>query len=80
MEEDQMKGQIEKRGDGVYRIRWYLGRKEGKRCYGSKTIRGTKKQAQKALREVLTQQDRGFAVPWDGSVSGSPGAVARSAP
>ena len=36
-----MKGQIEKRGDGVYRIRWYLGRKDGKRCYGSKTISGT---------------------------------------
>jgi len=58
-----MKGQIEKRGDGVYRIRWYLGRKDGKRCYGSKTIRGTKKQAQRALRDVLARQDRGLAVP-----------------
>ena len=36
-----MTGQIEKRGDGVYRLRWYTGRTDGKRCYSSKTIRGT---------------------------------------
>ncbi len=59
-----MKGQIEKRGEGVYRLRWYLGRDaSGKRRYGSKTIRGTKKQATRALREVLARQDRGHAVP-----------------
>ena len=58
-----MKGQIEKRGNGVYRICWYLGRSNGKRRYGSKTIRGTKKQAARALREILARQDRGLAVP-----------------
>jgi integrase len=58
-----MKGQIEKRGDGVYRLRWYTGRVNGKRRYGSKTLRGTKKQAEKALREILAKQDRGLAVP-----------------
>ena len=36
-----MKGQIEKRGDGVYRLRWYTGRVDGKRGYSSKTVRGT---------------------------------------
>ena len=33
-----MKGQIEKRGDGAYRLRWYTGRVDGKHTYGSKTI------------------------------------------
>ena len=51
-----MKGQIEKRGDGTYRVRWYEGRRDGRRVYGSKTIRGTKKQAERALREVLARQ------------------------
>ena len=55
-------GQIEKRGDGVYRIRWYLGVSNGKRRYGSKTIRGTKKKAQRVLRDILTRQDHGLAV------------------
>lgn len=58
-----MKGQIEKRGDGTYRLRWYTGRVDGKRQYNSKTIRGTKKQAEKALRDVLARADRGLAVP-----------------
>lgn len=58
-----MKGQIEKRGPGVYRLRWYTGRVDGKRRYSSKTIRGTKKQAERALRETLAKQDRGLAVP-----------------
>ncbi len=47
-----MKGQIEKRGEGVYRLRWYRGRLNGKRIYGSKTIRGTNKQAAEELRKI----------------------------
>lgn len=31
-----MKGQIEKRGDGVYRLRWYLGRDPGKKVFKPK--------------------------------------------
>src|SRR5262249_23210384 len=58
-----MKGQIEKRGDGAYRLRWYTGRKDGKRVYNSETVRGTLKQAQKRMRELLTRGDRGQAVP-----------------
>jgi integrase len=58
-----MKGQIEKRGDGAYRLRWYAGRRDGKRIYNSETIHGTKKQAERRLRDVLARQDRGHAVP-----------------
>ena len=59
-----MKGQIEKRGTGVYRLRWFQGRDAcGKRHYGSKTVRGTRREAEKALREVLGTGDRGHAAP-----------------
>lgn len=58
-----MTGQIEKRGARAYRLRWYAGRKEGRRVYGSETVRGTKKQAEKRLREILSRSDRGHAVP-----------------
>lgn len=58
-----MKGQIEKRGTGVYRLRWYEGRKDGRRVYGSKTVRGTRKAAEKELRSILSRQDRGYAIP-----------------
>lgn len=58
-----MKGQIEKRGDGVYRLRWFRGRINGKRQYGSKTVRGSRKKAEVALRAILSQQDRGIAMP-----------------
>ena len=61
-----MKGQIEKRGDGTYRLRWYIGRKDGKRVYNSETVHGTLKQAQRRLREVLARQDRGHAAPLPG--------------
>lgn len=56
-------GQIEKRGPGVYRLRWYRGRVNGKRIYGSKTVRGTRKAAEKELRDTLAKQDRGLVVP-----------------
>lgn len=36
---------------------------DGKRIYGSTTVHGTKKQAERKLREVLARQDRGYAVP-----------------
>ena len=58
-----MKGQIEKRGDGIYRLRWYRGRVDGRRIYGSETVRGTKRQAEEQLRKVLARQDDGHAVP-----------------
>jgi len=58
-----MKGQIEKRGESVYRLRWYRGCLGGKRTYGSKTVRGNRRQAEEQLRKVLSRQDDGHAVP-----------------
>lgn len=58
-----MKGQIEKRSEGVYRLRWFQGRVKGRRVYGSRTVRGTLKQAEKALREILARGDSGLAIP-----------------
>ncbi len=58
-----MRGQIEKRSEGVYRIRWFRGRDAaGKREYGSRTIHGTKRDAQSALREILRREEQGVAV------------------
>jgi len=58
-----VKGQIERRGEGAYRLRWYTGRVDGRRQYSSKTVRGTRKQAEKELRTILGRQDRGLVVP-----------------
>jgi integrase len=58
-----MAGQIIRRGERKWLVRWYIGRAGGKRRYASRTIHGTKKQASCALREILAKQDRGFVVP-----------------
>ncbi len=58
-----MAGQIIRRGDRRWLVRWYVGREAGKRRYASKMVHGTKKQAQRALREILGRQDHGYAVP-----------------
>lgn len=59
-----MAGQIIKRGDGKFLIRWFIGRdaRTGKRRYGSRIVEGTKKGAEAALRETLGQKDRGVLV------------------
>jgi integrase len=58
-----MAGQVIRRGDRTFLIRWHLGRGgDGKRRYGSKTIHGTKKEAEAALREVLRNRDLGVIV------------------
>lgn len=59
-----MAGQIERRGPRTFRLRWFLGRDThtGKRRYGSKTVRGTKREADQALREILRQRDLGVLV------------------
>lgn len=56
-----MAGQIVKRGDRRYLIRVYLGRDPdtGKRKYRSQTIHGTKKEAGRKLRKLLTSADNG---------------------
>lgn len=56
-----MTGEIEKRKKGQYRIRLFLGRdpETGKRLRPSKTINGTRKEAEQALREWISQYESG---------------------
>ena len=54
-----MAGQLIERGKNTWLVRVYLGRDaDGKRQYLSKTIHGTKKQAQTWLNKTLTERDR----------------------
>ena len=41
-----MAGQLIRRGDRAWLVRWYVGRVGGKRRYGSKLIHGTKRDAE----------------------------------
>jgi integrase len=53
-------GSIEALGDGRFRVRVFLGRDaSGKRLYKSKAVRGTRRDAQKALAELARQRDAG---------------------
>ena len=57
-------GQITARGDRKWLVRWYGGAnpETGKRRYSSKTVHGTKKDAQKYLNSVLRSRDLGTYV------------------
>ncbi len=56
-------GQIQQRGENRFFVRVFLGRDEaGKRTWLSKTIRGTKKDAQKWLNAKLRDQDLGISI------------------
>lgn len=58
-----MAGQLIERGKNTWFVRIYLGRgADGKRQYLSKTIHGTKKQAQTWLNKTLTERDAGVAI------------------
>lgn len=57
-----MNGQIEPRGDKKWLIKVYLGEVDGKRKYKSRTIHGTKKQAEAALREWVREIETGSYV------------------
>lgn len=57
-----MAGQIIKRGENVYMVRVYLGRKGKKRVYHNKTIHGNKKDAERYLNKVLREKDTGTFV------------------
>src|SRR5437588_10923783 len=55
-----MAGQVVKRGDRQYLVRIFQGRDaQGKRRYLNKTIRGTKKDADKYLSKTLTAMSTG---------------------
>src|SRR5260370_25867772 len=58
--QDAMAGQIIKRGNRQYLVRIFQGRDaQGKRRYVNKTIRGTKKDADKYLSKTLTAMSTG---------------------
>jgi integrase len=50
-------GTIVKRGNNKYLVRLYIGLENGKRKYHSKTIHGTKKDAERYLNKILTERD-----------------------
>lgn len=62
-EKTRRTGQIIKRDENVWLVRIFLGRDaKGKRRYANKTIRGTKKDAQKYLNAALRDKDLGVFV------------------
>lgn len=55
-----MRGVIEPRGDDRWRIRVYAGRENGKVRWVSRTVHGTKRQAQRALAKLMTEVGDGL--------------------
>jgi integrase len=57
-------GQIRRKGDRKWLVGVFLGRDgSGKRSYKSRTVQGTKKDAEKVLREMLGKRDEGLIQP-----------------
>ena len=55
-----MKGRIRQRSPGTWQVTYEIGRDAlGKRRQKAETVRGTKAQAQRRLREILTALDQG---------------------
>ncbi|HEX8397676.1 MAG TPA: site-specific integrase [Pyrinomonadaceae bacterium] len=60
-EKTRRTGQLIKRGDDTWLVRVYLGEDaNGKRKYHNETFKGTKKEADKVLRKVLEDRDKGL--------------------
>jgi len=57
-----MKGSIDKRPDGSYRLRLHLGYDGPKRLTHTETVHGTKKEAEARLRDVISEFERGTLV------------------
>ena len=56
-----MKGTIRQRNQGSWEIQVFLGRDDnGKRIRKTETVRGKKADAQRRLREILSEMDRGI--------------------
>ncbi len=59
-----MKGSIKQRSPGSWQIRVFLGRDpQGKIIRRNETVRGRKADAERRLREILTELDKGIAPP-----------------
>lgn len=56
------RGSITKVDVGVYRIRYFQGRQNGKRVYPQETVHGSLTQAKKRLTELLRAKDTGSYV------------------
>jgi integrase len=56
-----MRGSISRRGHDRWQIRWDVS-VDGRRAQRAKTVHGTKRDAQRELRQVLSQADLGFRV------------------
>jgi len=54
-----MRGTMEQRGDGRWRVRAYAGREGGKVRWASKTVIGGKREAQLALAKLVTELESG---------------------
>lgn len=59
-----MKGTIKQRSPGSWEIQVFVGRDaNGKRIRKGATVRGKKSDAQRRLREILADLDRGISPP-----------------
>lgn len=56
------RGQVRKRASNSYLVRIYLGKINGKRKYSSKTVHGSKKEAEEELTRMLRRKDAGTFV------------------
>lgn len=55
-----MQGNLQQRGPSSWRIRVFLGRDEtGKKCYLERTVRGTKREAQRVMTRLVVEVDDG---------------------
>lgn len=59
-----MQGNLQQRGANSWRVRVFVGRDElGKKRYVERTVRGTKREAQRAMAKLVTEVDGGRHVP-----------------
>ncbi len=54
-----MRGVLEQRGEGTWRVRAYAGRQDGKIRWVSRTVTGGKRDAQRALANLVTEVESG---------------------
>ena len=55
----EKRGTIEERGPGRYRVQVLLGREAGKPRWARRSVRGTRKDAERSLRKLLVEIDEG---------------------
>lgn len=59
-----MQGNLQQRGPNSWRVRVFVGRDElGKKRYVERSVRGTKREAQRAMARLVAEVDDGRHVP-----------------